>query len=107
MTTKNVNIYEEQTGITTQSDDFLVDATAQISIVALETAGGAASIQTTIDPHAVIENDTATWVTSPGGVRSDTFMESSTGPITGVRLTADSGTWTLKVLHVKETSKEA
>lgn len=106
MTTKQVHIYEEQTGVTNQSDDFLVNPTAQISVVALETAGGAASIQTTIDPHAVIEAGNATWVTSPGGVRSDTFMESSTGPITGVRLSADSGAWTLKVLHVEDTNKE-
>lgn len=59
-------------------------------------APSAATLQSTVDPHELIDAGTANWV-SEISTNAASFSQTSTGPITGVRLlvATSGGTWTL------------
>lgn len=107
MATRVVNVFDAQIGLTATSDNFVLNPTAQTSIVAENTVTGFATVQFTIDPEAAISADTATWVDAASGSQSASFAESSLAPVTGVRLKVSSGTWNIKVLQVTDTDKDA
>ena len=67
-------------------------------IVTVAGSPSACTLQSTIDPHELIDAGTANWV-SETLVNSANFTQSATGPVTGVRLdvAASGGTWTLVV----------
>ena len=107
MATQTLEVFDTQTGITATGDNFIVDPTAQVTVVGTPTSAGSATVQVTIDDPAAIAAATATWANVASGAQSATFAESSFGPITGVRLAAASGTWTFKVLQVRDATKDA
>lgn len=77
------------------------DIASEITVQGVLTSAGspsAATLQSTIDPHELIDAGTATWV-SETVVNSTSFTQTATGPVTGVRLNvaASGGTWTLSV----------
>lgn len=100
MATRNVIQFEEQAGITIQSDDFIVSPEKEVSVVAQLTAGAPATgckIQVTLDDVEKILAGTAAWVSSPLGNRLATGAEKIFRPVTGVRMSVTDGTWTLQV----------
>ena len=108
MTYKTVQLFDEQTGITTTSDSFILDCRSDISISASLTSGTpvtGAKIQFTIDTAEKIKSDTAMWIDSPSGNHLLSFAESSLGHASGVRLIATDGTWTLQVRQAIDTHK--
>lgn len=77
------------------------DIASKITVQGVLTVAGSpssATLQSTIDPHELIDTGTATWVSELAG-NSTSFTQSATGPVTGVRLNvaASGGTWTLVV----------
>jgi hypothetical protein len=102
MPTRKVAAFEEQTGITTQSDDFIVNPERDITAVLALTAGTpttGARLQVTIDTLDKIQAGTALWVTSPQGNHTANAAEKIERPVNAVRLVATDGTWTLQVRH--------
>lgn len=102
MTTRTVALFDEQTNITTSSDDFIVNPIRDVTVVAALTAGTPATgarIQMTIDTLEKIQAGTATWFNSPQGTHTGSSAEKLQRPITGVRLAVTDGTWTLQVRH--------
>ena len=100
MTARTVVTFEEQSGITAVSDDFIVHPGKEVTVVSRLTAGTpvtGARVQTSIDDVERILAGTATWVNSPLGARTATGAEKMGRPITGVRLSVTDGTWTLQV----------
>ena len=100
MATRTVVTFEEQNGITTQSDDFVVNPAREVSVVARLISGSpvtGARIQVTLDEVEKIIAGTATWVNSPLGARLSSGAEKILRPVTGVRLSAVDGTWGLQV----------
>ncbi len=100
MAIRSVVTFEEQTGITGNSDDFIVSADCEVSVVAQLTAGSPVTgcrLQITLDDVQKITAGTATWINSPLGYRTATGAEKLMRPVTGVRLVATDGTWTLQV----------
>ena len=94
-----VNI-EEQTGITTTSDEFITNPTRHITAVAKLESGTpltGSRLQITLDDPEKISAGTATWVNSPLGLRTSSGAEKILRPVTGVRLVATDGTWALQV----------
>ncbi len=100
MAIRNVVTFEEQTTITTQSDDCLVQPSKEVTAAALLTAGTPATgavMQITLDDIEKIKAGTALWVNSPLGSRITSGAEKLLRPVTGVRLKVTDGTWTLQV----------
>lgn len=100
MATRNVVAFEEQTGITTQSDDCLINPGKEVTVAAHLTAGTPATgavLQITLDDSEKIKAGTALWVNSPLGNRITSGAEKLLRPVTGVRLKVTDGTWTLHV----------
>lgn len=100
MATRTVVSFEEQTNITTQSDDCLVHAAKEVTAVAYLTAGTpstGAILQITLDDGEKIKAGTALWLNSPMGTRNSSGAEKLMRPVTGVRLKVTDGTWTLQV----------
>ncbi len=100
MPARTVVNLEEQTGITTFSDEFVVNPNREVAAVLRLTAGTpvtGARLQITLDDAERIAAGTATWVNSPLGSRISTGAEKVLRPVTGVRLAATDGTWTLQV----------
>lgn len=100
MATRTVAMFEEQSGITTTSDSFMVDPEKAVNAL-VELEGGSpatgAVVQVTLDDSEAIAAGTAVWVNSPLGARTTSGAESLIRPLTGVRLSVTDGTWTLKV----------
>lgn len=100
MPARTVTAFEEQTGITTTSDEFIVSPQREVSATARLTAGTpttGARIQITLDDPEKIAAGTAAWVNSPLGARTSTGAEKVLRPVTGVRLSVTDGTWALQV----------
>ena len=100
MATRTVVTFEEQTGITGLSDNFVVHPGKEVTAVAQLTGGTPATgaqMQVTIDEPEKIVAGTAAWVNSPLGARTTSGAEKILRPVTGVRLSATDGTWALKV----------
>lgn len=107
MATQTVEIFAEQTGVTSTSDNFVVEPTAQVSVVGEVTSAGYAKLQYTIDSPAAISGATAVWVDASVGDYDADFGDVTLGPVTGVRLSVTSGTWNIKVLQVQDSDKQA
>lgn len=102
MTTRTVAFFDEQTGITTASDDFMTNPARDITVVAALTAGTpttGARVQMTLDTPDRIANGTALWFNSPQGGRTTSGAEKIQRPVTAVRLVVTDGTWTFQVRH--------
>lgn len=100
MAIRNVVTFEEQSTITTQSDDYLVQPNKEVTAAALLTAGTpvtGAVLQITLDDSEKIKSGTALWINSPLGNRISSGAEKLLRPVTGVRLKVTDGTWTLQV----------
>ena len=100
MSLRNVIAFDEQTGLTTTSANFIVNPLREVSVVCALTAGSPATgacVQVTLDEVDKIEADTATWVNSPLGNRVTSGAENILRPITGVRLSVTDGTWSFQV----------
>jgi hypothetical protein len=100
MPARTVVALDEQTGITTFSDEFIVSPTREVAAVLRLTAGTpttGARLQITLDDAERIAAGTATWVNSPLGNRTTTGAEKLLRPVTGVRLAVTDGTWALQV----------
>lgn len=100
MPARTVFNLEEQTGITTFSDEFIVNPNREVAAVLRLTAGTpvtGARLQITLDDAERIAAGTATWVNSPLGSRTSTGAEKVLRPVSGVRLAATDGTWALQV----------
>jgi hypothetical protein len=77
------------------------DIASYVTVQGVLTVAGSPSsctLQSTIDPHELIDAGTATWV-SETLTNAASFTQSATGPVTGVRLSvaASGGTWNLAV----------
>lgn len=100
MPTRTVVSFEEQTAITTQSDDCLVNPGKEVTAAAHLTAGTpttGAVLQITLDDAEKIKAGTALWINSPLGNRITSGAEKLLRPVTGVRLKVTDGTWSLHV----------
>jgi hypothetical protein len=100
MSVRTVVTFDEQSGITAASDDFMINPNREASVVLNLTAGSPATgavVQVTLDDGEAIAAGTAVWVNSPLGARTTSGAESLIRPLTGVRLSVTDGTWTLKV----------
>ncbi|RYD50586.1 MAG: hypothetical protein EOP52_13825 [Sphingobacteriales bacterium] len=100
MATRIVVTFEEQTGVTTTSDDFIVSPQREVTAVARLVSGSpttGARVQVTLDEVEKINAGTAVWVNSPLGNRTASGAEKVLRPVTGVRLSVTDGTWTLQV----------
>lgn len=100
MATRIVVSFDEQNGISTVSDDFIVNPAKEVTAVAKLVSGSpttGARVQVTVDEIEKITAGTATWVNSPMGPHTATGAEKLTRPITGVRLSATDGTWAIQV----------
>jgi hypothetical protein len=100
MATRTVATFEEQNSITVQSDDFIVNPSREVSVVAKLISGTPATgarVQVTLDETDKINAGTATWVNSPLGNRTVSGAEKLLRPVTGVRLSVTDGTWGLQV----------
>lgn len=100
MATRAVATFEEQSGITTTSDSFVVDTEKPVNAVIQLVSGSpstGAVVQVTLDDREKITAGTAVWVNSPMGARTVSGAESLLRPLTGVRLSVTDGTWALKV----------
>jgi len=90
------------TGVTTDSDTYIVDPAAKLTVYAVLTSGSpstGAKIQITGSRIEDIEDETAVWVDTERGDSTVSFSDSEPDPcnITGVRLSVTDGTWTLIV----------
>ena len=100
MATRTVVTFDEQSGITVASDDFIVAPTKEVTVVAKLTAGTPATgckVQVTLDEVEKIYAGTATWVNSPLGNKLASGAEKVLRPVTGVRLSVTDGTWAFQV----------
>ncbi|HEX2859053.1 MAG TPA: hypothetical protein VHP58_02500 [Alphaproteobacteria bacterium] len=100
MTARTVVSFEEQTGITSTSDSFLVNPNREVSVVCNLTSGSPATgakVQITLDDIEKVLADTAIWVTSPQGYHTTSAGEKIYRPVTAVRLSVTDGTWQLQV----------
>ena len=100
MAYKTVAVFDNQTGITTQSDDFILKPEKEVTAAAHLTAGTPATgaiLQLTLDEDEKIKAGTALWVNSPMGNRIASGAEKLLRPVTGVRLKVTDGTWTLHI----------
>ncbi|MFZ2587755.1 MAG: hypothetical protein WAZ18_06540 [Alphaproteobacteria bacterium] len=100
MALRNVVQFETQTGITATSDVFVVDPAKEASAALVLTAGTpttGAQLQVTLDEADKIAAGTAQWIGSPLGLRTTSGAEKVLRPVTGLRLVATDGTWTLQV----------
>lgn len=100
MATRTVVHFDAQTNITSTSDVFVVDPLKEVSAALVLTAGTPATgaqLQVTLDDVDKIAAGTAQWVGSPLGLRTATGAEKVLRPVTGLRLAATDGTWTLQV----------
>lgn len=100
MATRTVVTFDEQNSITTQSDDFIVNPSKEVSVMARLISGTPATgarVQITLDEVEKIIAGTATWVTSPLGAKLVSGAEKVLRPVTGVRLNVTDGTWGLQV----------
>jgi len=100
MAIRNVVTFEEQTGITTQSDDCLINPAKEVTVSAHLTGGTpstGAMLQITLDDIEKIKSGTALWFNSPMGSRIASGAEKLMRPVTGVRLKVTDGTWSLHV----------
>jgi hypothetical protein len=103
MATRTVVLYDEQASITSTSDDFIINPTKDVTVVAKLTAGTPVTgcrFMVTIDDVERIAAGTATWVNSPIGNHLATSSERLMRPLTGVRLSSTDGTWTFQVRQV-------
>lgn len=85
------------------------DHVSAVTVMGVVTVAGSPSscrLESTIDPHELIDAGTATWV-AESVTNSANFVQTNVGPITGVRLNvaASGGTWTLNVRQVYDASK--
>lgn len=100
MATRTVVTFDEQTNLTTVSDDFIVSPNKEVTVVARLTAGTPATgcrIQVTLDEIEKINAGTASWVNSPLGNKITSSAEKILRPVTGVRLSVTDGTWGFQV----------
>lgn len=100
MATRTVTTFDEQTGITTVSDDFIVNPNKEVSVVARLISGTPATgarVLVTLDDTQKIVAGTAAWVASPLGNHLVSSAEKLLRPVTGVRLSVTDGTWGLQV----------
>lgn len=103
MATRTLATYDEQTGITTTSDDFIVNSNKEVSVVARLVSGSPATgakVQVTIDDADKIAAGTAVWVNSPLGNHTTTSAEKLLRPVSGVRLSVTDGTWAIQVRQI-------
>jgi hypothetical protein len=103
MTVRIVAKFDEQAGITALSDDFMVQPSHEVAVVAKLTAGTPVTgcrVQFTLDENEKITAGTATWVNSTLGAHTATSAEKLQRPVTGVRLSVTDGTWLLQVRQV-------
>ncbi len=102
MAFKTVAVFDAQTAITTQSDDFILRAEKEVTAAAHLTSGSpvtGAILQITLDEDEKIKAGTALWVNSPMGNRITSGAEKLLRPVTGVRLKVTDGTW---ALHIRQ-----
>ena len=100
MANRTIVAFEEQTGITTQSDNFIVETDKDVTALCALTAGTPTTgirLQITVDQPEKIMAGTALWINSPQGNRTSSGAEKVQRPITGIRAVATDGTWTLQV----------
>lgn len=100
MATRTVVTFDEQTGITAQSDDFITSTGKEVSVIARLISGTpvtGARVQVTLDEIEKINAGTATWVNSPLGAKLASGAEKVLRPVTGVRLSVTDGTWGFQV----------
>ncbi len=100
MPARTVITFEEQNSITTLSDEFIVNPSREVSVVARLISGTpttGARVQVTLDEVEKITAGTAIWVNSPLGNRIVSGAEKVFRPVTGIRLSVTDGTWGLQV----------
>lgn len=104
MAIKEAGNYVQQTGITTTSDAIKLRAEKAATFQMVLTSGSpstGAHIEVTNDTEANIDAATATWFTPTGhGDRTTGTVlktEGNASMLTGARLVATDGTWTLSV----------
>ena len=101
MTIKTLeNGYASQTGIVAgTSNEFILDGTNSTSILVTNTAAASigAVIEFSISSLKDLAKGNGIWYTSKKGNLTESFDEASSTVITGVRLVASDGTWTLEV----------
>ncbi len=100
MAVRTLIMYDEQSGITATSDEFILAPTREVAVTASLTSGSpttGARVQITLDDAERIAAGTATWVNSPLGSRTSTGAEKLMRPVSGVRLSVTDGTWKLQV----------
>lgn len=100
MATRTVINFDQQTSLTTTSDNFIVTPNQDVAVAATLTSGTPATgckVQVTLDEVAKISAGTAVWVDSPLGAHLTTSAEKVLRPVTGVRLSVTDGTWTFQV----------
>lgn len=100
MPARNVVIFEEQTGVTGTSDAFIVQSNKEVGVAVVLTSGTPTTgcrVQITLDEPHRIADGSAAWVNSPLGNHTLSNMEKMLRPVTGVRLVATDGTWTVQV----------
>jgi hypothetical protein len=100
MPARTVVNLEEQTGITTFSDEFIVNPGREVAAVVRLVSGVPATgarLQITLDDAERIAAGTATWVNSPLGSRTATGAEMVLRPVSGIRLAVTDGTGALQV----------
>ena len=103
MPARTVVTFEEQTGVTTLSDEFITNPAREVTAVARLTSGAPATgarLQITLDDAEKIAAGTAVWVNSPLGFRAATGGARLAKPVSGVRLSVTDGTWALQVRQV-------
>lgn len=92
--------FDEQASITATGDDFITSPKANVNIACTLTAGTpttGARVHYTLDTEDKIIGGTAKWIASPEGNRTTSGGETLLRPVTGVRLVATDGTWTVQV----------
>jgi hypothetical protein len=100
MPARTVTTFEEQTSVTTLSDEFVVNPNREVTAVARLVSGTpttGARLQISLDDAEKIVAGTAVWLNSPLGFRTVTGGEKLAKPVTGVRLSVTDGTWSLQV----------
>ncbi len=100
MANRTVIYFDQQTGLTSTGDSFMVQPGKNVNVACALTSGSpttGARVQVTLDEHDKINAGTAIWVNSPLGARTVSGGESVISPVTGVRLSVTDGTWTFQV----------
>lgn len=95
--------FDEQSSVTTNSDDFIVGTAKDVSVVARLVSGTpttGARFMITLDEIEKINAGTATWIASPLGYHNVSSAERLLRPVTGVRLNVSDGTWAIQIRQI-------